>query len=358
MYKYILIKLVVFILFFGVARAESLYLDAQSLGRGGSSIVASGGWNSVFYSPATLHKFKEKDVELTLLTPFFSTSLKIFDYASDLASGSEKKMFDSLKKLKKIPLSANVVNISGILSSRYSVGFLASLTGNIRVFKDKRYSGLETVDAKIYQNYGIVSSYCHSLAEGLHAGVNLKTIFRKQITIDVNLSDIEVIKDLMSNIGRYRNYGLALGIDLGLHYKLKNLVMEPEFAIALSDIGDSRFHAAKNSPKIDPLYQSLSFGVMINPEISSQVINVSLDVKDILARAEKNFVKRLHIGIQYVYDGRWSVASGINQGYPSVGLAFDGSWFRSDIGFYTLENGKQPGDKPDIKIFFSTKFSI
>ena len=70
MYKYTSIKMLVFILFF-VARAESLYLDSQSLGRGGSSIVASGGWSSVFYSPATLHKFREKDVELTLLSPFF-----------------------------------------------------------------------------------------------------------------------------------------------------------------------------------------------------------------------------------------------------------------------------------------------
>ena len=170
-------------------------------------------------------------------------------------------MFDSLKKLKKIPLSANVVNISGILSSRYSVGFLASLTGKVSVFKDKRYSGLETVDAKIYQNYGIISSYCHNLSESLHVGINFKTIFRKQITVDVNLSSIEDIKKLTSNISQYRNYGLALGLDLGIHYKFYNLVMEPELAIAFSDIGDSSFHAAKDSPKIDPLYQSLSFGV-------------------------------------------------------------------------------------------------
>ena len=53
-----------------------------------------------------------------------------------------------------------------------------------------------------------------------------------------------------------------------------------------------------------------------------------------------------------------SFATGLSQGYPSLVFSFIGSWFRSDLGFYTLEKGKVPGEKADVKAIFSFKFSI
>ena len=75
----------------------------------------------------------------------------------------------------------------------------------------------------------------------------------------------------------------------------------------------------------------------LHPKISSHIFHISFDIHDVLARKEDNLYKRLHVGVQYIFADTLSVSTGINQGYPTAGVAFLGSWFRSDLGFYTLE---------------------
>ena len=69
---------------------------------------------------------------------------------------------------------------------------------------------------------------------------------------------------------------------------------------------------------------------------------------DLVAFDKENLFKRLRMGVnKKIFWDRVSIRTGLNEGYPSIGLVIDLYIFKLNYAYYSIERGLNLGDNPE-----------
>lgn len=171
----------------------------------------------------------------------------------------------------------------------------------------------------------------------------------QQITFaDALAQEPDDLGSQFSNI-KTRHFGLA--VDVGLKSNLafpgfkENKVYEalkPEVGLTWQDMGGPSFGAAPGNE------QSVSVGMSVHPKLWKLKNSLAIDLRDL--NQEREFLSKLHFGVESVFPIVWKLAAGLraglSQGYFSGGLTvdlglvkLDGAYYKEEIGRVTREAG-------------------
>jgi hypothetical protein len=364
------------------------YRSAEFLGRGSAGLATPRDEDALFYNPANLPqppetkplgnaavpgatKAEAKDSEengeegadkvpatgeasrwsfrkAVVLSPLVTLSETVSDYAS--VGSDDTKMLRALRDNVGKPVHAGVDNFTGALFGNLGVGVVSSVHGNFFAFRDPNNSGIETVDLHSNQNTGLVVGYGQNLAQSpLNVGVSGKVVKRTTTSAQISLANVSDIQDF--KLSKYQNSGTGMGLDFGLIYALPDFA-GARLAATVQDIGDTSFGSGKaDGVAIDPLYQKVNVGASITPALPFGKTTLSLDLSDILQRADTNRLKSLHLGAEHVLADTLGLLAGINQGFSTWGVYLNSRYFRFDLGSYGQEIGERLGERSSRRYY-------
>ncbi|GBR76671.1 putative signal transduction protein [Candidatus Termititenax persephonae] len=240
----------------------------------------------------------------------------------------------------------------------------------------------------------------------LQAGVAIKNIYRTSLynpNEDSEVLSLEVLNLLGEDAtysGLNARFGSGLGFDLGVQSRLNLFGATANIAVVLNNVatviqgkqyGPNIFTSAKGLSELDedepwteesrykqkiPLTATLGLAVEASP-FANPPLQPAPDTADdlpffsqtfkytylvlncVLPRAvyaadfdiispEKSGLKRLHLGLEQAYLNDFlRLQLGLNQGYPTIGLAADlFGWYRLGGLYYTEELGAEAGQNP------------
>ncbi|MBF0440819.1 MAG: hypothetical protein HQK54_02835 [Oligoflexales bacterium] len=329
---------------------EKLYRSAEFLGRGYAGIADPTDEDGIFYNPANLVGSEDEGFrKAVVLSPLFVVSDNLNKLTG--ASGDDTKMLKAIRDMVGEPVYASVDNFSGFLYNNWGVGMINSGYANFFVYKDPDQGGVEAVTLRAATNNGLAYSYAYPLIEDtLQIGTTVKVISRTVYSADITIADVDAIRDI--DIGKYSNSGTGYGLDLAMIYRFPEVFLTPQIGVTIQDIGDTGFSRSKTDGiPVTKLPQTLNLGLAFMPPVPWGVSTVYFDLRDLQGRGDSNFLKRNHLGIDYLWNQLIGVSMGLNQGFYTSGVYLTTKYFRFDIGSYGEEVGDRIGERPSRRYF-------
>ncbi len=337
---------------------NSLYLGAEQLGRGNAGLISASGADALFYNPALVApRSTEKQGEVVIIAPTVVVSTKLPDTISDFKGTDTAKIVAGLKNIMGQNRHASISNFGGYIAKNWSVGLLESLFLNLTAYKKIEAAGLEAVRINVYQNIGLVGGYHHPLPGGVELGISPKIISRTQYFLDKDLSQLLDIQSIIKDPSSLKNNGIGYGANIGASYKLPVSQVESSVALTIDDLGGTKFKAAKtvtSDQPLDSLKQTVNLGGSASYRLGYP-LTAELNIRDLLKNDETNLFLRTHMGLNYLLWDVLGLSTGLNQGYGSAGLYYQGSALRLYAGMYTQEAGTLPGKTPDTRYYFKVE---
>jgi hypothetical protein len=386
---------------------NSLYLGAEQLGKGNAGVSTAKGVDAIFYNPAlvaprgaevlhgrndeeSIDRIEEKcankttpdqeakclmrlstkkkaDWEFVIVSPSLDWSTKLPKTIKDAKKDSKSDGGDdnSASKLAAVLLGMlgqnrhlDFSNFTGYVGSKWSLGLFESVFLDLRVFNNINAAGLQTIGGNAFTNIGLVGGYRHTVLPGLSVGATPKLIKRTQYFIEKDLSQLLSIDDLKTD--EFKNSGTGVGLNLGVAYERSFAQLSTRVALAIDDLGDTRFKASKEKTDItplDPLLQTVNFGLAATYTLRYP-LTFELNFRDITGHAEKNRFKRVHLGLDWFVIERVGLTAGLNQGYGTTGIYYQGKNMRFYFGTYAQEMGIRAGQTPDQRLYFKWEAAI
>jgi hypothetical protein len=339
------------------SETDKLYRSAEFLGRGYAGLADPRDEDAIFYNPANLaHQDPSRSFKAVVLSPLMIIS----DTANTLASvgSDDNKKLEALRDLVGKPAFVGASNFSGVLIRNMAFGLVNSASANFYVYKDPLNSGVESINLNAQTDNGLTASYAHSLSGlGLSVGVTTKLIKRTVYLADISIADVSAVKEFKP--AKYSNSGVGLGFDVGAIYKLKDTLLSPQFGLTVQNLGDSSFSQGKSEgPTVTAMPQTVNFGLGISPPTPVVKSSVFFDYRDLLNREEVNSFKRFHLGGEFIVAETLGLTTGINQGFPTLGIFLATTYFRTDVGTYGEEVGVRIGERPSRRYFLRLMATI
>lgn len=336
---------------------QQLLLDINNLGRGSTQTASSGEVAALTANPALIPNdgnYEYKRVYIMRPTIVGSTSIASFNY--DI-SGDAQAILDLIASLKKDPLHFHLSNFTGAFFDKIGFGLVNNLSGRFGVFRDLDKGGLDSTDIEIYQDSGVVAGYSHGLLEqALSLGASLKIINRSQITLQK--TGAETLPESVSDIQNLKRSAVGFGVDLGASYMipLPDADQKLKVALALLNVGGMSFKPGDDKEDIDDVEQSVDLGISYTMPISDFRLGFYFDFHDMFSGYETNALKKLHLGADFVFLEVLVANVGLNQGFPTASINYEGTYGSFGLGGGAFEAGKTIGKQPIAQFF--TGFSV
>jgi hypothetical protein len=116
-------------------------------------------------------------------------------------------------------------------------------------------------------------------------------------------------------------------------------------------VGDVSFVPASGSDDLKVMKQTLNLGYALSLGTKFSRLKLLADYRDVSGAAERNALKRVHLGTEINFANFIGVTGGINQGYPTAGFYINTYVVRVDLGITTTEAGERVGSYPDQRYF-------
>jgi hypothetical protein len=329
------------------------YRSARYLGMGDAGIALSEGHDALFYNPAGIADVKGLINEVVLVSPQIEASSNIKDLYTQISNN--KPALEILKSIEGEPQHAAVQNYTGLVFRRSAIGVYERAQTSLFLGTDP-VKGLLVANADVYARMGVHSAFGQSFfGDSLLVGLNLKFAQKNEghITIDA-LSAEGQLKDLSpsSALSKYVKRGNGVGADFGLIWKLEDK-SQTRLGVVVKNIGDLRYRWAVPGTSIPPPSdkQSVDIGASIAPQTKKSSASLAVDFRDALNANGESPYKRIHLGARLSFRGVLGFVAGLNQGYPTYGAFLNFKVLRTEVGTYSEELGKNPGDMRSRRIY-------
>lgn len=230
--------------------------------------------------------------------------------------------------------------------SAFSVGIFVNTSAKILTYNKVN----PEADIKVQGDAGVTVTYAHTFLEdeSLHFGVSLMGLYRmgyEQSYIATDFTNINFSQDL-NNLLKSTGWGVLASV--GVMYELPwfRKELNPRVGLSFNDFGYTNF--ASTLDKISP---TLNFSVAISPKWRFISSNIVLDMNDLLLMngTDKDFGKRVNLGVEVGFWNRLFVRGGLHQGYFTAGAGVDLWAIRLNYAYYTEEMGAYAGQFRDTR---------
>jgi hypothetical protein len=323
----------------------SFYRGVRPLGMGDAFTAIADDENALFYNPAGLSKIDT--LTFGVVNPLVEASTKSIDLAND---ADDTDMDDTAEVValmrdylgdhqhfRGAALPHVGFNVAGY---GVMVGFLAQAT----------------LDAEIHNPTWPEAQIDYIYDRGLVAGVGgripfldlriggtLKYIDRSSLNETYTATDI-ADDDFEDNFDNDQKSGSAVAVDLGLIYTL------PWIEWAQTDVGFTIQHLPEMrfGEAMDQETQA-NLGIAAKKGFGGFNVVTALDYVDLTNTIgeDRDFAKRLHMGVELELPLILSLRMGLNQGYFSYGISVDLWALKLDFAGYSEEAGAYAGQRED-----------
>ncbi len=341
--------------FVEVANAEDMqriYRSAYFLGRGDAGLAIADDEDAIFYNPAGIALGKGLFKKAVFLSPTFEGSVAIRDIAAraQYAQGSDDYINIARDNIGT-PLHAGVYNFTGLIFRRAALGVVSSAQTDILIYKAPQYGALESAKADFVQNNGATFSLAQDyFDQTVLVGTTFKYLQRGQAHLDVNMTDIDKVKNMRSS--DVLGAGVGGGMDVGLILQNPKARNNPACGVTIMNLGKTKFKALNDSAtSLDTLQQTVNFGCAIRPGTKFSSFKLLGDYWDATSALTSNYRKKIHIGFEVNVFNGIGFTSGLSQGAPSAGFFLNLYLLRFDAGVYSEETDDRVGIRPDKRFF-------
>ena len=337
------------------ARAEDMqriYRSAYLLGRGDSGLAIADNEDAIFYNPAGIALGKGLFKKAVFASPMVEGSTAIRDIATRAQSAQSSDDYINIARdnIGK-PLHAGIYNFTGLIFRRAALGVVSSAQTDLLVYKAPQYGGLESAKADFVENNGATFSLAQDyLDQKLLVGSTFKYLQRGQAHIDVNMTDVDKVKNMKS--GDVLGSGIGGGADVGLMWQNPKARVNPACGLTVMNVGQTRFKALNsNATNVDSLQQTVNFGCALRPGTKYSSFKLLADYWDATSTLTSNYRKKVHMGGEINVFNIVGFTAGMSQGAPSAGFFLNLYLLRFDLGMYTEEMEDRVGVRPDQRFF-------
>lgn len=341
------------------------------LGMGGVKLLTTEETAPFNYNPGALAYLKQ----LRVSSEFFSVGLnsgilELYELYKDnemqKVLKGEEDWQNASSDLKSKMLTHRIANLR--LASDLNFMFPVESVGNFGIGIYGDIKGTTETDKGIYvptarltylRDFLIITSFAKNYKlpflekylEPFGFGLNLKYLQRQKMEDLRTLVDYEQFSFIQS-----LHKGWGLGLDFGITYKMWDNRLA--LGVVFNDIGNTTLKWDNNDSTA--ILSRLNFGLAYRPKRLYYWKDKYLTLKDNLTLAGdidnigryEDFYKRIHLGVGLSY-GIISLYSGLNQGYPTLGVGIKLGLARLNYAYYGIERGVFAGQDVEHNQSFS-----
>lgn len=334
------------------AEASREFRSARFLGMGDAGVAIATGHDALFYNPAGIADTDGILNEIVIASPEVSVSARSQRLYQDFKENED--FFSLLESVRADPQHVAVQNFTGLVFRRAALGTVQRGQVDLMVGTNPE-NGLLTANFKAVARAGFMAGFARELFDKtLLVGIDAKVLQKAEadVAIDVlsadELGDIDT-KNLMDE---YLHRGTGFGADLGLLW-IPKVKSNFRLGVALRNVADTRYRwpvpATASIPSDDK--QQLDVGIAVQPSANRSKLTFAADLRDVTGATKENIYKRLHLGAGLSLRNFLGFMGGINQGYVTYGAFLNFRIVRTEIGMYSEEMGKFPGDLRSQRVF-------
>ena len=356
---FLVITLLVFPMLVQAEEIPLFYKGIRPLGMGGAFTAVADDENAIFYNPAGLLQEKGRE-SFEILPPLLST----FEIGSNLVDRVQE-----VKQIASLPVGAEKTNrfidlvgglfgdsfhlktsfFPNIIYDRVGVGFLAQadVSGTIHnPLASNAIEGYGKGDLALLVSYARpVEVKTFPIYTGLTVkGVNRHVIDRSYTLREITETKLQLEDDIKE--------GTGMALDVGLLYPMegflvssffKSVALKPTIGLSLQNIVGGDMGDAGKLP-----FQA-NLGVALEQKVKRGDLLFAADIVDMTYNlgTDNDFVKRLHIGMEYRFPYILTLRTGLYQGNPSFGTAIDLWVIHFVYAYYVEEIGAFSGQISD-----------
>ena len=344
--------------------SPSLNRKVRNLGMGNVGVAIRGTHDSApFYNPAGLNDLEKGRFQF--LSPTVEMSKSAFSLFSDMkdliddlgdADGSADKTrvfndfgFENSGEFRRMRFALDIFNYA---RKNFAAGVLIDekFDLSVREFGSNPPLHIRKLGGAPFFGAGAAPF----LGPLVQVGVTVKPTVRFSINEEdevVDYSDIQDDSDgdplLAGQFGNIKERRFGLGVDLGLKSNLalplwKDATwfktLAPSVGFTWQDIGSPDFGAAPDNP------QTMNLGAAIHPDVWKIKNTIGLDVRGL--NQDREFLTKLHFGIESQLPWLLAVRAGVSQGYITGGatldlwvVKLDGAIFYEEVGVVGRNEG-------------------
>jgi len=318
----------------------------------GNAISAdASGYLSNYYNPAGLAKASKRKLELVGLDVEGTVSPESLGRA---LSAESLGIYRLNPKMQENPGKYTYFNFSSVpaISGR---GWGVSLLANYRYAAESDGTNLD-IDSVV--DFGpSVGVATNLFSNAIKIGIAGKALLRSQLKGNFAHADIATEEATASR----GTEGIAAGADMGILLTMPYRWI-PTFGVVWKDLLNTRFISASH------FFNSRAQGL---PEAIPQTVNAAFSIHPVLGKRfkgtfafevkhlERNdipFRKKVHFGIQLEDEKSLYVWFGLNQFYPTAGLALRLPGGNLEVGYFGQEIGE--GDELRMDPRFAFRYTI
>lgn len=332
------------------------YRNAKTLGMGNAKIAGGYGYNGFIDNPALLsrvHIIRLSVINLPItinkhaldIGKFIDDNQDKFENFDEL---SNQEMVDFLDDVQKYDGKWAHINLSPLFDIAFSLpgqslGLAVYNTTDVSVKVDRgiyepRVWGKGTSDLVAVLGYARPLTM---LYPGLTVGVNLKYIQRRRASLfqikATDLGDIqEIIEPVTEEVKEEEKNTFA--VDVGALWDIP--FIDTEVGATIQSIGDGK---------------GASVDIGASKRFLSDNLTLLADYIDFFDNNKENVFNKLHIGAEYKMQ-TIAFRTGINSGYPVVGMGLDFRIIDIDAAYFFDELSNAPGVNEDTRYIVQLKF--
>jgi len=330
------------------ARDRNFFSASRALAMGDAYTAYNVGYEAIYYNPAGVALRNEPKLKLfdLELTGSQAMVLVFKDMFSDLLNF--QGMTESMQGHPGQPIVAGVSWLPQFIVKNFSIGVLARGQG-------EGFIDSTTADMTMYSfvDLGAYMHYAASFLGGIvKLGVGFKILDRAEVDRVYTAAEYQGGLQFPDEW----HEGTAIGADIGLMLTLPWQHL-PTFAIAVQDVGNTKFRANKvilasdSAPNVAPntMKQKVNVGYAMKiKHARGMASGLSVEMKDVLAKpSDKAYLDRFHAGWELNIREMLYLRAGFNQGHywtAGVGLAVGG------VGLELTSYGENLGIGTDTRI--------
>lgn len=321
------------------------FRSARFLGMGDAGVALAAGHDSLFYNPAGISDVESIISEIVVLSPMVSVSSSSRRLYNDYQQNND--FFPLLEGIQSQPQHVSVQNFTGLVFKRAALGTVQKAQVDLKVGPNTE-TGLLSAELDVEARAGMLAGFAREFRnKTIHVGIAAKAMQKMQANVLVNALSADDLGDVdtKSLANEYVKRGNGFGADLGFLWipKTKNNF---RFGLTARNVGTMRYRwpvpATGNAP--DPDVAQIDVGVAVGPTSNRSRLILAMDLHDALGATKESIYKRIHVGAGLSLRGVVGFMGGFNQGYPTYGGFLNFRLVRCEMGMYSEELGKFPGD--------------
>ena len=341
----------------GLAAADQTvsYHNVKTVGMGDTRIAGGFGYNGFVDNPALLSRIKL--LQFSVFNLPITINKDLWDTAKFISDNSDNfEKYDDLTTEEKLEFLNDLEKYDGKwtrakFSPMIDVG--ASILGygvGLAVFHSS--DAAIKIDRGIYEprvwgegkiDWSVVLGVAKPLTvltPGLTIGANLRFIQRQRAKLfHIKATELGDFNDTVDPIldDAKNNKRNTFAVDVGALWEIP--FIDSEVGATIQSIGDGR------GSSID-----LGFAKRF---LDDDLILLA-DYIDFLDNNKENIFRKTHFGVQYSIDF-FVLRTGINSGYPSLGIGLNARVVDIDLAWYTEELSNAPGVEDDTRYALQIK---